>query len=358
MSENSTYVNPETRYQKCPRVVCPLCEKACHSQRSLPCEHGDCPCETQYGVICVNQSAASFGEADAAEMCQILECARDQGWRDAVEQFFVGSRTFVKDIILDTRRSIFSKLLDLNGIEDVLDIGCGYGGVAIQLSENVRSVVALDITLERVALLETIRQQENIDNILAVCNGDILSLPFEDNQFDVISLIGVLEYFPLGIMERSPWQAHVASLRHILRKLKPGGKLVIGTKNRYGWHFLMGQKDHNHIPFGPVLPLGLANWLCKMLTKKPYRIVSYSFEGYRTLLVESGFSNLSVLWPIGGYQKPNYINDFGHIRDLQEAITASFDNRIKRSVLSLMARAHLLKFFAPNFLIVARKPEL
>lgn len=338
-----------------PTVICTSCGEAYTVQGGRACGRDDCPCDVRLGVLCTKATEASFGEAGPEEMRNVVASAREHGWREAIGRHFVGERAFVNDLVLDPRRIRFAELLDLSGDEDVLDIGCGYGGITLQLAPFVKSVTALDITLERIAFLEVARQQEKLDNIGTLCNGDILDLPFADNQFDVILLVGVFEYLPKSLPELTVADAHARALEEIVRVLKPGGQLYLGTKNRYAWQYLAGARDHNNLPFGPVLPLGLADWWCKRRNGQPYRIVSYSARGYRRLLQRAGLGDIQVCWPIGGYQSPDTIVPLDDRAALLEAIKEQFPKSLKRKVVSAMTRLNVMPHVVTNFSIVATK---
>jgi SAM-dependent methyltransferase len=341
-----------------PDVICPVCRvtiKQLGTVRAVPCSLEDCPCEIRNGVVCANLVEAEFGEANSGEMRELLDLAITEGWKEAINAKFTGSRRFVNDLVANEKRARFVELLDLDGTEDILDIGCGYGGIAAQLSGKVRSVTALDITLERISMLEIRKSQDGLENIQTVCNGDILKLPFRDDSFDVISLIGVMEYFPISLPSYDIWEAHAKSMQEICRVLKPRGQLVLGVKNRFGWPYFMGKQDHNNLSFGPILPWRIANAFSRLINKKSYRIISHGNRGYKRLLRASGFGDIYMYWPVDGYQMPSKIVALNRTGKPHGECFGGIENPVKRTLVRLLNKCGLLQFIAPQFFVVANK---
>ncbi|MCD6337791.1 MAG: class I SAM-dependent methyltransferase [Verrucomicrobia bacterium] len=107
-------------------------------------------------------------------------------------------------------------------ITRLIDLGCGFGGIAGFLGEYLGAQEAYGIDLDakavRAAEKRGIRAQQ-----LDLAGS---RLPFEDNFFDLVTSFGVLDYFP-----------HFDSiLREIHRVLKPGGWACISLPNLAAWH--------------------------------------------------------------------------------------------------------------------------
>jgi ubiquinone/menaquinone biosynthesis C-methylase UbiE len=101
--------------------------------------------------------------------------------------------------------------------QDVLDIGCNNGYGTKIISKNCASIIGVDVSDQAVA--EAQRTYATGDLQFRVISG--LSLPFEDQTFDLITSFQVIE--------------HVADveeyLSEIKRVLKTGGKVVFTTPN-------------------------------------------------------------------------------------------------------------------------------
>jgi len=113
--------------------------------------------------------------------------------------------------------------LDLNLDENslILDAGSGTGIVTLGFHSagfRPKKTVALDLSFNSLEVSrEEFRKDENADadNICAV-QGNILTMPFADETFDLVLTCGVLEYVPLK-----------NGLEEFARVLKPGAKLVL-----------------------------------------------------------------------------------------------------------------------------------
>jgi 2-polyprenyl-3-methyl-5-hydroxy-6-metoxy-1,4-benzoquinol methylase len=97
--------------------------------------------------------------------------------------------------------------------QSVLDVGCGQGLLARQLARHCRRVTAIDVDSE--TLLRGIAAGDAGGRITFV-QGDVLTHPFGDNSFDMISVVATLHHLPLT--------AALSRLRNLLR---PGGVLAV-----------------------------------------------------------------------------------------------------------------------------------
>ncbi len=101
-----------------------------------------------------------------------------------------------------------------------LDAGCGTGMMTSALYRSglrPQQTIALDLSGKslEIARKEFIDDKKVVHNSVRYVQGNILSLPFEDNSFDLILTCGVLEYVPLD-----------AGFTEIQRVLKPAGYVV------------------------------------------------------------------------------------------------------------------------------------
>lgn len=100
--------------------------------------------------------------------------------------------------------------------EKVLDLGCGTGIYSLWLSEQGVNVTGIDISSEMLKKAKSKAEDKN--QIIEFIKGDIHSLPFPVNTFDLIISNIVLEFVD------SPEKV----ISEGLRVLKPGGRMVIG----------------------------------------------------------------------------------------------------------------------------------
>jgi SAM-dependent methyltransferase len=358
-TKKSVDVDPDVISHYCRTFSCPHCRGELVSRsESLECTGCGHLVSVSEGFLQFTDAQSTHGEFSADEMQEFLKIARESGWRAAIERYAKPRNSRVVDLIADPRRRLSLEPLESGVNGRVLDFGCGYGGISMLLASMFDEVVALDGSQQRVGFLNIVRNQEDLGNIIPTCHNDPTSLPFPDCSFDAITLIGVLEYLPLGLDDLNPTESQARCLREFLRVLRPGGRLLLHTKNRFGWQFLLGAADHSLIRFAPVLPRKIADAISRRLYDRPYRIISHSKRGYQRLLDEAGFVQQKYYWPIPGYQKPRSIiamND-DLCRQLGATGRQSF-GLVKMSILRALCFLGLLAHIVPNFGILAFKPQ-
>jgi SAM-dependent methyltransferase len=115
----------------------------------------------------------------------------------------------------DTLQDTIDELVRSDDV--VLDAGCGSGRVfQHRLAGRVRRVIGVDVTNEP-------RGNENIDG---AAKADLRTLPFRDETFDLIVMSTVAEHLT----------EPVPVFRELARVLRPGGRLLVLTPNR--WHYV------------------------------------------------------------------------------------------------------------------------
>ena len=123
---------------------------------------------------------------------------------------------------------------------DVLEIGSGCGTITRWLGEKFRTVDALEGSLHRATI--TRYRTHDLDNVRVYC-GDVLTTAFE-RKYDLITLIGSLEYLPLYDIEHDdPKEACSAILNRLRNTLKENGILLIAMENKFGTKYFSGCKE-------------------------------------------------------------------------------------------------------------------
>ena len=108
-------------------------------------------------------------------------------------------------------------LLPITEESDVLDIGCGFGGLAFPIARTAKRVVAADATFERVAFLARRALADGVTNIEPI-HADGLRLPLSNDQFDFVFLNGVLVQhkteilLPSSLKKLPVYKPHAAKL--------------------------------------------------------------------------------------------------------------------------------------------------
>jgi len=112
----------------------------------------------------------------------------------------------------------------LDPSDDVLELGCGYGRVALRLADRARRVVGIDTAAESLRLARTLAGSRRDCQFVRM---DALETSFPDGAFDAVVCVqnGICAF---GV---SP----VELLREALRVTKPGGQLLFSSYSDGFW---------------------------------------------------------------------------------------------------------------------------
>jgi len=114
----------------------------------------------------------------------------------------------------------FKKLVKVKSGELVLDVATGTGIYLIEMAKDGAICYGIDSSPKMLEVLRLkIKQQGLESNVkeIRVCEAD--KLPYQDNFFDWVTCIGMLEYYPIEYAE--------TVLSEIRRVLKPGKNCFI-----------------------------------------------------------------------------------------------------------------------------------
>lgn len=120
----------------------------------------------------------------------------------------------------------------------VLEIGAGCGAITRYLGESGANVLALEGSPRRARICR--KRTRDLDRVSVIAErfGDFVT----DQSFDVITLIGVLEYANRFTPTNHPARD---MLRQVAGLLKPKGTLIIAIENQLGLKYFTGAlEDH------------------------------------------------------------------------------------------------------------------
>jgi ubiquinone/menaquinone biosynthesis C-methylase UbiE len=142
----------------------------------------------------------------------------DQAWAEGYYQ------RNVKNIERVGKR--FVRLLQHAGFEKgrILDTGCGFGAVAIEIAKSFNEVeiVGIDLGKPLLKLGQSLAEQSGVAERIQFAEGDVQQLDFEPDTFDV-----VINTFMLHIVDDP-----VTMLNEIERVTKPSGKIMVTDLRR------------------------------------------------------------------------------------------------------------------------------
>ncbi len=172
----------------------------------------------------------------------------------------------------------------------ILEIGAGCGAITRYLGEIGAEVLALEGSPRRASIAALrCREQANV-TVVAEAIHEFQRVP----QFDVVTLIGVLEYarkfFPGE--GRDPVDA---MLKYVTGFLKPGGRLIIAIENQLGLKYFAGfPEDHMGQPmFGIEEHYDVSN------------VVTFGRKDLGDRVREAGLTESQWWYPFPDYKLPS-----------------------------------------------------
>ena len=110
--------------------------------------------------------------------------------------------------------------------DKVLDLGCGYGRVALKLLEKAKTIVGIDISKDNIELaMKTFDKHDNCEFFVM----DAVDLKFADNTFDMVICvqngISAFKVDPLRLINES------------IRVTKKGGTVLLSSYSEKFWSF-------------------------------------------------------------------------------------------------------------------------
>ena len=173
---------------------------------------------------------------------------------------------------------------------DILEIGCGCGAITRALGEFGGNVLALEGSQVRADIAAS--RCRGLSNIHVV--NDSFDSFEHDEQFDVVTLIGVLEYARQYFKPLARGDVVLEMLAKARSFLRPGGVLLLAIENQLGLKYLAGSpEDHNGKPMYGVEDLYGAN-----------EAVTFGEDELRHLLMKTGLNEQQWWYPFPDYKFP------------------------------------------------------
>lgn len=232
--------------------------------------------------------------------------------------------------------------------DSVCEIGSGYGAITEFLCGKAKSVTAIELEEEK-NLVNRARNQR-VKNLKCITGTFDKAVGEFTEKFDYIFLVGSLECLSRYMSEKQTYPEMIAS---ISTHLKPQGKLVIATANKFGLKYFAGCREVHSKHFFDSLEGNDEN--IRLFTKKsleellhgsglPYTEVYYPYPDYQYAM--SIFSDEYLPQP-GDIINVAYNWDKDRLKLFDEA--KAYDNIVKEGMFAE---------FANSFVVVAAKETI
>ena len=234
----------------------------------------------------------------------------------------------------------------------VLEVGAGCGALTGLLCNRLKKVTALEYSYRR-ALVTAQRHSKHSN--LEVIVGGLQDFESEE-QFDYITVIGVLEYAGQFHEGKDPYKSFLAKLRKLLRA---DGTLILAIENKIGLKYITGApEDHTGLAFESIYDYPSSNGIRTFCKKK-----------LTELLHSVGFLNLRWYYPLPDYKLPQTVlSDEIPPNNKSDSVWSLFpcktSSKFHKEVLSeerlgkAITEAGLFGEFANSFLVIGRTKEL
>jgi ubiquinone/menaquinone biosynthesis C-methylase UbiE len=346
----------------------------CGTKLSVSEEKCSCPeCLAEWPIVggiprFFQMPSYYWGEVGRDKAGELLDAARKESWAKAVQAHFPNDEN-MRLSLLDLQRASWAPMLGLDERSVALDVGCGYGAITHSISRLVGELYSIEAIPERIEFTQERLRQEGIYNVRLI-QASATALPLVEKSFDLVVTNGVLEWVGEWDTRDDPRHAQLKFLSTIRRLLKDGGVLVIGIENRFGYPLFLGECDHSGIPYTSLVPRCVASFMLRhssvphhrtrLNPQREYRTFTYSERGYRKLLKEAGFANVSCHWAEPGYNQPYYLTPLAVPHWISEQFLELLDHPApssqkgwRRWLKRSLAFSGILHLVLPEFVFVA-----
>ena len=175
----------------------------------------------------------------------------------------------------------------------VLDVGCANGYSTFRQAElhKLASITGVDFASSMVAAAQTTKQHKGFGDNINFCEGDVRSLQFPNNTFDLV-------YTTRTLINLPSWPQQIQGIAECVRVVKPNGTVVLSE--------------------GFWEPLMLLNAMRFLKNLPP--LVEHDFNRYLKLsTLESHLTSLGLSYQIEDFSSIYYLGS----RFLRELVTDS-----------------------------------
>ncbi len=222
------------------------------------------------------------------EMLEIAKRYREEEW----ESVIASKKSWPVLYHFSHVRENIIEWLPMTGKEHVLEIGAGLGAITGVLTRKASQVTCIDLSRRR-SMINAYRHRDCGNLKLLVGNFQDIERNLQE-QFDLITLIGVFEYAQFSIQSENPFVDYLTCIR---QHLKPGGRLVLAIENRLGLKYWAGAtEDHTGVYFEGIEGYPTTDY-----------VRTFSKPELERIMGEAGFEDYTFYYPYPDYKLPERI---------------------------------------------------
>lgn len=231
----------------------------------------------------------SDGDVAEARMLDILQSVDDVSVMS--DELLQHQTDWPTTYHLSSKRANLLRPLD-DALRDkkVLELGCGCGAVTRYLGETAKEVIAVEGSFRRAEI--TALRCKGLPDVFVVVDK-IQDLQLEPHSFDVVTLIGVLEYSRVF----GGFNAEAEILKQARGYLRSGGVLILAIENQLGLKYFAGvPEDHQGVPWWGINDAYTNN-----------SVATFSRNELEQLLKQASFRHIEQCIPMPDYKLPTTV---------------------------------------------------
>ena len=179
----------------------------------------------------LRDAGISYRDGAEQRLLDIVEASTDRS--STSDELHWAATDWPTTYSLSRSRPNILRGLDIPATAKVLEIGCGCGPLTRYLGETCARVDAVEPVEARAAVARA--RTADLPSV-EVFVGTVEDIP-ADPIYDVVVVVGVLEYVGSGSADASPY---VEFLRQCQERLVDGGALILAIDNALGVKYLAG----------------------------------------------------------------------------------------------------------------------
>lgn len=235
--------------------------------------------------------------------------------------------------------------LGLKPGDKILDVGCG-SGIWLDRLRQQFGVDGVGVDISTNSLKDAVHASSKDISFLG---GDISYLPIQDNFFDVVYSLDVLEH----VVEQD------SCLREMVRVLKPGGRLLLWTlnqKQRYTWNWWLeriGVDIYERVAHDPALFPDVSE-VHEQLASEGVTVQKLElFNSFFTLALDE-----AIMVIVNLFERLDFFRGEGKLADFVGRVFLWVTDIISRNLLGFLHwldQPWIKRGYSNGFLVIARK---